>query len=263
MSTLANLQRKARSGEPITLVNAYDFATAKLVDRSDVDIILVGDSLGITMLGYDGTDRVTLDEMIHHAKAVSRGVEDTFVMVDLPFGTYNVTPAEAVRNANRLKKEGGADAIKLEGGEGISDAVESIAAAGITVFGHMGVTPQTDDGGDGYAVQGRAEDDADRLVEDARAVENAGAVGMILELVAPATAGMVTRATDGITIGIGAGPDCDAQAVTLHDLLGLHDVLPETAAGVAGTFGEEIVDHLDGYHAAVESGEFPRNDRDG
>lgn len=263
MSTLTNLRRKAQNGEPITLVNAYDFATARLVDQSDVDIILVGDSLGVTMLGYDGTDRVTLEEMIHHAKAVSRGVEDTFVMVDLPFGTYNVTPSEAVRNANRLKKEGGADAIKLEGGEEITETVEAIDAAGITVFGHMGVTPQTDDASDGYVVRGQTEGDADRLIEDARAVEDAGAVGMILELVAPESAGTVTDATDGITIGIGAGPDCDAQAVTLHDLLGLYDVLPETAAGVEGGFGEEIVDHLDGYHEAVSSGDFPSEDRDG
>lgn len=257
MSSLRQLRRKARDGEPITLVNAYDYTTARLVDRSDVDIVLVGDSLGITMLGYDGTDRVTLDEMVHHAAAVSRGVEDTYVMVDLPFGTYNASPTEAVRNANRLKKEGGADAIKLEGGREIAGTVAAIDDAGITVFGHMGVTPQTDDATDGYAVQGRSGDEADRLIENARAVGEAGAAGMILELVTSDAAGAVTDATDAITIGIGAGPDCNAQAVTLHDLLGLHDVLPETAAGVRADFGEKIVSHLDGYHEAVGSGEFP------
>lgn len=257
MSSLARLQRKAQDGEPITLVTAYDYATARLVDRSDVDILLVGDSLGVTMLGYDGTDRVTLDEMVHHAAAVSRAVEETYVLVDLPFGTYNVSPAEAIRNANRLKKEGGADAIKLEGGREVAETVEAIDDAGVTVFGHMGVTPQTDDATDGYAVQGETADDADRLVEDARAIEEAGAAGMILELVAHDAAGAVTDATDAITIGIGAGPDCDAQALTIHDLLGLQDVLPETADGVAGTVGEDIVSHLDEYHEAVESGEFP------
>lgn len=258
MTSLTELQRKAADGESITLVNAYDFATAKLVDQSEVDIILVGDSLGVTMLGYPGTDRVTLDEIIHHASAVTRAVEDTFVMVDLPFGAYNVTPEEAVRNANRLKKEGGADGIKLEGGQEVAEAVEAIDAAGITVFGHMGVTPQTDDATDGYAVQGQTSTEADELLEDARAVDEAGAVGMILELVDSEAAGTVTDATKGITIGIGAGPHCNAQAVTLHDLLGLYDVLPATAEGVSANFGGEIVEHLDSYDEAVDSGEFPQ-----
>ncbi|MFC6838101.1 3-methyl-2-oxobutanoate hydroxymethyltransferase [Halomarina ordinaria] len=257
MPSLTTLQEKAATDEPITLVNAYDYATARLVDRSDVDIALVGDSLGVTMLGYDGTDRVTVDEMVHHASAVSRAVEDTFVMVDLPFGAYNVTPAEAVRNANRLKKESGADAVKLEGGSEVAPTVEAIDAAGITVFGHLGVTPQTDDATDGYDVHGETSAEVNELVEDARAVDAAGAAGMILELVDPDAAATVTEATDGITLGIGAGPHCDAQAVTLHDLLGLQDVLPETVAGLRGTFGDDIVSHLDAYHEAVGSGEFP------
>lgn len=254
MTSLAALQAKVADDEPVTMVNAYDASMARLVDRSDVEMILVGDSLGITMLGYDGTDRVTVDEMIHHAAAVTRAVEETFVMVDLPFGSYNVTPAEAVRNANRLKKEGGADAVKLEGGPEVAGAVEAVTDAGIPVFGHVGLTPQTEDG-DG--LRGRSGVGAERLREDARAIDEAGAVGTVLELVAADTAAEITAAFDGMTLGIGAGPDCDVQVVTLHDVLGLVDVLPETAAGVRADFGDEIVDHLDGYHAAVASGEFP------
>jgi len=254
MTSLGDLQERVAADEPVTMVNAYDAATARLVDRSDVDVILVGDSLGITMLGYDGTDRVTVDEMVHHAGAVTRVVEDTFVMVDLPFGSYNATPAEAVRNANRLKKEGGADAVKLEGGEEAAGAVEAVTEGGIPVFGHLGLTPQTD-AGDG--LRGRTDAGADRLRADARAIDEAGAVGMVLELVATDTAREITGAVDGMTLGIGAGPGCNVQVVTLHDLLGLQDVLPETAVGVSGEFGERIVDHLDSFHAAVAAGEFP------
>jgi 3-methyl-2-oxobutanoate hydroxymethyltransferase len=264
MTSLAALRETVAAGEAVTMVNAYDAATARLVDRSDVEMILVGDSLGITMLGYDGTDRVTVDEMIHHAAAVTRVVEETFVMVDLPFGSYNVTPAEAVRNANRLKKEGGADAVKLEGGPEVAGAVEAVTDAGIPVFGHIGLTPQTEAGdglrgrteaGDG--LRGRTEAGAERLRGDARAIDEAGAVGTVLELVAADAAAEITAAFDGMTIGIGAGPDCDAQVVLLHDLLGLQDVLPETVAGVRADVGDEIVAHLDDYHAAVASGEFP------
>lgn len=254
MASLGTLRRMAAAGEPVTMVNAYDASMARLVDRSDVEMILVGDSLGITMLGYDGTDRVTVDEMVHHAGAVTRAVEGTFVMVDLPFGSYNVTPAEAVRSANRLKKEGGADAVKLEGGPEVAGAVEAVTDAGIPVFGHIGLTPQTAAGGE---LRGRTEAGAEQLREDARAIDEAGAAGTVLELVATEAARAITESFDGMTLGIGAGPGCDAQVVTLHDLLGLRDVLPETAAGVRGDFGDRIVDHLDDFHAAVASGAFP------
>lgn len=256
MASLERLRRRVENDESVTMVNAYDSATARLVDESDVDMILVGDSVGVTMLGYDGTDRVTLDEMVHHAAAVTRAVEDTFVMVDLPFGTYNAAPTDAVRAANRLKKEGGADAVKLEGGEEVADAVAAITDAGVPVFGHVGVTPQTL-GSDGPSVRGRSTEDARAVTADARAVDDAGAVGAVLELVADEAAAAITEAVDGMTIGIGAGPNCDAQVVTLHDLLGLQDVLPETAAGIRANMGEEIVDHLDRFDAAVADGEFP------
>jgi 3-methyl-2-oxobutanoate hydroxymethyltransferase len=254
MATLSSLQRSVAEGDPVTMVNAYDSSMARLVDRSDIDMILVGDSVGITTLGYDGTDRVTVDEMVHHAAAVTRAVEETFVVVDLPFGAYNTGPAAAVGNANRLKKEGGADAVKLEGAREVTDAVEAITDGGIPVFGHLGVTPQTAEDLD---VRAATADGARRLRQDAKAVDTAGASGMVLELVAESAAATVTESIDGFTIGIGAGPACDAQVVTLHDLLGLQDVLPETAAGVRADFGEQIVDHLDAFHRRVTEREFP------
>src|SRR5699024_6422038 len=156
--------------ESVTMVNAYDSAMAQLVDRSAVDMILVGDSVGITMLGYDGTDRVTVEEIVHHAAAVTRAVEETFVMVDLPSGSYNTDPSTAVANASRLKKEGGADGVKLEGGSEVAEVVAAITDGGIPVFGHMGVTPQTTEGLD---IQGATADDARRLVRDAEAVDEA------------------------------------------------------------------------------------------
>lgn len=254
MTTLSSLERAVAADEPVTMVNAYDSSMARLVDESDVDMILVGDSVGITTLGYDGTDRVTVDEMVHHAAAVTRAVEETFVMVDLPFGSYNADPTSAVENATRLKKEGGADAVKLEGGSEVAEAVEAITDGGIPAFGHVGVTPQT---AEDLEVRAATADGAERLVRDAEALEAAGVSGLVLELVASEAAAAVTEAVDAFTIGIGAGPDCDAQVVTLHDLLGLQDVLPETAAGVRADFGERIVDHLDAFHERVTSGDFP------
>jgi 3-methyl-2-oxobutanoate hydroxymethyltransferase len=254
MTTLAELHRRVAEDDPVTMVTAYDSTMAGLVDDSDVDAILVGDSVGLTTLGYDGTDRVTVDEMVHHAGAVTRAVTDTVVVVDLPFGSYNTDPAAAVENANRLKKEGGADAVKLEGGREVTGAVEAITNGGIPVFGHLGVTPQTEaiEG-----LRGATAEDAEALLADARAVDDAGATGMVLELVASETARTITDAVEGLTVGILAGPGCDAQVVTLHDLLGLADVLPESVSGVRGNLAEEIVDHLDGFHEAVVSGEFP------
>jgi 3-methyl-2-oxobutanoate hydroxymethyltransferase len=254
MVTLTNLRQQNKEGKPITMVNAYDAAMARLVDESNIDLILVGDSVGIPMLGYDGTDRVTLDEMVHHAAAVTRVVEKTPVVVDLPFGTYNVSPGNAVRNANRLKKEGGADAIKLEGGSEIVDVVDAITEAGIPVFGHMGVTPQTTGG---LAVQGTTADDARGLIEDARALDEAGAEWLVLELVAAEAAKQISEAIDAITIGIGSGADCDAQVVLLHDLLGLQDVLPETAAGIGGDLDDAVLEQFNQFHNAVNNGEFP------
>jgi 3-methyl-2-oxobutanoate hydroxymethyltransferase len=254
MTTLSSIERAVANDEPVTSVTAYDSSMARLVDRSDIDMILVGDTVGITTLGYDGTDRVTVDEMVHHAAAVTGTVEDTFVMVDLPFGSYNTDPMTAVENANRLKKEGGADAVKLEGGREVADAVEAITAGGIPVIGHIGVTPQTTTGTD---IRASTAADAERLLRDAEVLDTAGVSGMVLELVASEAATSITDSVEAFTIGIGAGAGCDVQGVTLHDLLGLQDVLPETAAGVRADFGAEMIDHLDMFHKRVRKGDFP------
>ena len=256
MVSIATIAEKANAGEPVTMVNAYDSSMARLVDRSDVEMILVGDSVGLTTLGYDSTSRVSIEEMIHHAAAVTRVVEETPVVVDLPFGSYNVTSVDAVRNANRLRKDGRADAIKLEGGREVAECVASITEGGIPVIGYIGVTPQTTTIGDD-PLPGRTATEAGSIRDDAIALDEAGAVGTVLELVTTTAASAVTEAIDGMTIGIGAGSGCNAQVVTLHDLLGLGEVLPETAAGIGTDLGTAIVEHLNGFHGAVASGEFP------
>lgn len=258
MTSFTDLRRVAAEDGPITMVSAYDFTTARLADRSDVDAILVGDSLGVAMLGYDGTDPVTMDEMVHHTAAVTRGVEDTFVVADLPFGSYNTAPIDAVRNATRLKKEGGADAVKLEGGREVAATVDAVGSAGIPVVGHIGVTPQTEAmSGEASSFQGSTAATADAILEDAVAIDDAGAVGVVIELVTRETASAVTDAIDGFTLGICAGADCDGQVVTGPDLLGLYDLLPRSVAGMQADFGDEIVDHLDEFHTAVRDGRFP------
>lgn len=259
MVSLHDLQEVVASGESVAMTNAYDTTMAELVDESPIEMILVGDSVAVTTLGYDGTDRVTIDEMIHHTKAVTRGVSDTFVVADLPFGTYT-NPADATRNAVRLKKEGRADAVKLEGGHEISDAVAAIGDAGISVFGHIGVTPQTADAEDGLTVQATTAEGATALRDQAIALDEAGVSGIVLELVASEAASVVTDHTNAITLGIGAGPHCDGQVVTLHDVLGLKNVLPETVAGIQADIGSEITSHLTTFHEAVADGSFPGED---
>jgi 3-methyl-2-oxobutanoate hydroxymethyltransferase len=255
------LRRRADAGESVTMVTAYDHAIARLVERSEVDATLVGDSLGPAMLGYDRTDRVTVEDILHHARAVTRGTDRTHVVADLPFGTYNVTPEDAVRTANRLKRKSGVDAVKLEGGETVVPAVEALTEAGHTVYGHLGVTPQTDTPGpNGYAVRGRTDPDAEAVLAEARAVDDAGAGCLVLELVDADLARRVTDAVDALTFGIGAGPDCDAQVLTVHDLLGLGAVLPETASGVAGDLGDRALARLNDFAAAVGDGTFPEKD---
>lgn len=258
MTSLSDLRQMAAEGEPITMVSAYDFTTARLADRSDVDAILVGDSLGVAMLGYEGTDPVTMDEMVHHTAAVTRGVEDTFVVADLPFGSYNTDSTDAVRNATRLKKEGGANAVKLEGGQEVAATVDAVSSAGISVIGHIGVTPQTEAmSGEASSFQGSTAATAGAIRKDAVAINDAGAAGVVVELVTRETASTVTDAIDGFTLGICAGADCDGQVVTGPDLLGLYDLLPRSVAGFQADFGADIVEHLDDFHTAVRDGRFP------
>jgi len=256
MVSLHQLQKFVTAGEPVTMTNAYDTTMAELVDQSPIEMILVGDSVALTTLGYDGTDRVTIDEMVHHTQAVTRGVTESYVVADLPFGTYT-TPADATRHAVRLKKEGGADAVKLEGGHEVCDAVTAIVDAGIPVFGHIGVTPQTADDSDGLSVQATTVEGANELRAQATALDDAGISGLVLELVATEAAAAITETTAAFTLGIGAGPACDGQVVTLHDLLGLKELLPDTVAGIQADIGADISSHFTTFHDAVADGDFP------
>lgn len=222
MTILALHEKKAR-GEPITMVTAYDYPGALAADRAGIDSILVGDSLGMVVLGYDSTVPVTMDEMIHHCKAVRRGAQYAWLIGDMPFMSYQADRAEAVRNAGRFLKEGGMDAVKLEGGRPMAETVRAITDAGIMVVGHIGLTPQSSAQLGGYRVQGKTAADAQRLLEDALALQEAGAVMLVLEMVPERVAARISQALRIPTIGIGAGAGCDGQVLVLHDLLGLFD----------------------------------------
>ncbi len=209
------------SSQKIVSLTAYDYPTARLLDEAGVDVILVGDSLGMVVLGYESTLPVTLDEMIHHTRAVRRGARRALVVVDMPYGTYHTDTAESVRNAVRFVKEAGAEAVKVEGGERRLELIARLTEAEIPVMGHVGLTPQSVNALGGYRVQGKSVDSAEQLLRDARAVEAAGAFSIVLEAIPRELAAQITRELRIPTIGIGAGPDCDGQVLVLHDLLGL------------------------------------------
>jgi 3-methyl-2-oxobutanoate hydroxymethyltransferase len=222
VTTLSLRQKKSR-GEPITMLTAYDFATAQAVDRAGFDVILVGDSLGMVVLGYANTLAVTMDEMIHHCKAVARGAHYALLVGDMPFLSYQVSPSEAVRNAGRFLQEAGMEAVKLEGGRERLEAVKAIVETGIPVMGHLGLTPQSVHQFGGFRAQGTKVASARRLLEDALLLQDAGCFSLVLESVPGRLARMVSERLDIPTIGIGAGPGCDGQVLVTHDLLGLFD----------------------------------------
>jgi 3-methyl-2-oxobutanoate hydroxymethyltransferase len=211
-----------RRGEPIVVVTAYDHPTARIADEAGVDMILIGDSVGTVVLGYESTLPVTMEDMLHHVKAVARAKPSALVVADMPFMSYQVSVEQAVLNAGRLVQEGGADAIKLEGGERVAAAVRRIVEIGIPVMGHLGLTPQSVLAFGGYKVQARGEADQERLLREAKLLEASGCFSMVLEGIPARLGGAVTREVGIPTIGIGAGPDCDGQVLVSHDLLGLN-----------------------------------------
>src|SRR5438552_6730897 len=211
-----------QAGERITMLTAYDASFGRLLDRASIDVLLVGDSLGMVVQGHDSTLPVTLDQMIYHCAAVCRGVERAHVVGDMPFGTYQASADEAVKNAMRLVAEGGVEAVKLEGGADYAEVVARIVRAGVPVMGHIGLTPQSVHKLGGYVVQGRGEDKAARLIEGARAVEEAGRYSLIPEAIPAEPGAEITRSVGLPTIGIGAGPDCDGQVLVIYDLLGMN-----------------------------------------
>ena len=250
------LERKLR-GEKTTCLTAYDYPTARLVDEAGIDMILVGDSLAQVVLGYDSTIPVTAEEMLHHLRAVRRAVKRALLIVDLPYGAYHVGEDEALRTSIRFLKEGGAEAVKIEGGRKRAALIRRLVEAEIPVMGHVGLTPQSVHSFGGYRVQGKTLDSANEILADAQAVEDAGAFSLVLEGMPRELAAIITRRLRIPTIGIGAGPDCDGQVLVIHDLLGL-SAAPRAKfvrqyADLAGTSREAFVR----YREEVLSGKFP------
>lgn len=248
---------RGRKGEKIAAVTAYDVAFAKLADRAGVDVILVGDSLGMVVQGLPNTLPVTLDEMIYHCRMVARGVEHAHVVADMPFLSYQVSLEDGVRAAGRLLKEGAAEAVKLEGGSDVAPLVARLTAVGIPVMGHVGMTPQSVHSFGGFKLQGRSEAQAHAIVAGARALAEAGAYAVVVENVPAALATTVTSAIPIPTIGIGAGAGCDGQVLVMHDLLGLDpDWSPRFARRYA-ELGRDAIAAFSAYVADVRSGKFP------
>lgn len=256
-NTAATFAAAKAKGEKLSMLTAYDYSTAKLEDESGINGILVGDSLGNVVLGYEDTVSVTMEDMIHHGAAVARGAENALVVVDMPFMSYEVTVEEAVCNAGRLMKEGRAGAVKLEGGVRVAEQIRAIVKAGIPVMGHIGLTPQSINVFGGFKVQGKSEEAARALLADAKAVEEAGAFAVVIEAVPAALAQMITDAVSIPTIGIGAGAGCDGQILVYQDMLGMFsDFTPKFVKRYANV-GEVMREAFANYAAEVASGAFP------
>ena len=256
-NTAATFAAAKAKGEKLSMLTAYDYSTAKLEDESGINGILVGDSLGNVVLGYEDTVSVTMEDMIHHGAAVARGAKNALVVVDMPFMSYEVTVEEAVRNAGRLMKEGRAGAVKLEGGVRVAEQIRAIVKACIPVMGHIGLTPQSINVFGGFKVQGKSEEAARALLADAKAVEEAGAFAVVIEAVPAALAQMITDAVSIPTIGIGAGAGCDGQILVYQDMLGMFsDFTPKFVKRYANV-GEVMREAFANYAAEVASGAFP------
>ena len=256
-NTAATFAAAKAKGEKLSMLTAYDYSTAKLEDESGINGILVGDSLGNVVLGYEDSVSVTMEDMIHHGAAVARGAKNALVVVDMPFMSYEATVEEAVRNAGRLMKEGRAGAVKLEGGVRVAEQIRAIVKAGIPVMGHIGLTPQSINVFGGFKVQGKSEEAARALLADAKAVEEAGAFAVVIEAVPAALAQMITDAVSIPTIGIGAGAGCDGQILVYQDMLGMFsDFTPKFVKRYANV-GEVMREAFANYAAEVASGAFP------
>jgi 3-methyl-2-oxobutanoate hydroxymethyltransferase len=255
--SINDLKAMKQRGEKIPMLTAYDYPTARLVEQAGVPIILVGDSLGMVVLGYDSTIPVTLDDIVHHTRAVVRGTERAIVVADMPFLSYQISPEEALRNAGRLLQQTGCTAVKLEGGAAVAPTVQRLVEAGIPVMGHLGLTPQSVNQLGGYKLQGKTPAAAVKLLSDAKALEDAGAFAVVLETIPAKVAQCITERLAVPTIGIGAGPYCDGQVQVLHDFLGLfQDFVPRHAKQYA-QLGGIVQDAVRSYIAEVQGGSFP------
>jgi 3-methyl-2-oxobutanoate hydroxymethyltransferase len=252
-----DLRARKERREKIAMITAYDATMATLFDAAGVDVLLVGDSLGMVVLGYETTVPVTLDAMVHHTAAVSRGASSALVVADLPFLSYQVSVEQAVRNAGRLLQDGGAHAVKLEGGRAVLDVVKRLVDVGVPVMGHLGLLPQSIHQVGGYRRQGTRPEQADTIAADAMALEEAGAFAIVLEMVPADLAGAVTSALRIPTIGIGAGPDCDGQVLVSYDLLGLTQGPMPSFVKAYARLGDEIRRATEAYIADIRTGRFP------
>lgn len=258
--TVLDIYKKKAEGKKITMLTAYDYPTAQIVDQAGIDMILVGDSLGMVVQGVSSTLPVTMDEMIYHTKMVSRGTQSAMVVGDMPFLSYQTDKAEAIRNAGRFLKEANAEAVKLEGGSQMAETIRAIVDAGIPVVAHIGLTPQYVHMMGGFKVQGKNDAAREKILADARAVQDAGAFSVVIEGV-PATLGAEISKTLRIpTIGIGAGPDCDGQVLVLHDLLGLFERFTPKFAKKYVNLKEQALKAVKEYKQDVEGGTFPSDE---
>lgn len=255
--TLPHLQEKKRQGQPIAALTAYDYATARLVDESGIDLVLVGDSLAMVVMGLDSTLAVTVDEMLHHTRAVRRAVRRAIVVADMPYGSYHATIADGVANAVRFVKEAGAEAVKIEGGRNRLELVERLVDAEVPVLGHLGLTPQSINRMGGYAVQGKTLRAIDELMRDAVALEHAGAAAVVLEAMPREVASRITAQLSIPTIGIGAGPGCDGQILVFHDLVNLSFSRPPKFVRQFGDAAALFRSAIEGYRHEVASRAFP------
>jgi 3-methyl-2-oxobutanoate hydroxymethyltransferase len=255
--TLGQIKEMKPRGERITMLTAYDYTTAQLLDRAGIDMLLVGDSLGMVVLGYESTLPVTMEDMIHHTRAVTRGTQRAFVVADMPFMTYHASIPEAIHNAGRFLQEAGAQAVKIEGGVSVAETMKRIVECGIPVMGHIGLTPQSINQLGGFKVQGKTSEAAARLIADAKALEEAGSFAIVLECVPAPLSKLISERISVPTIGIGAGVHCDGQVQVISDLLGLFaDFIPKHAKQYA-KLGEEIRVAVARYIEEVKSSAFP------
>src|SRR6195256_1983104 len=255
--TVASLREKKLLHEPITCLTAYDYPSARLVDEAAIDIVLVGDSLAMTILGYENTLSVTIDEMLHHTKAARRGVKNALLVADMPYGSYHVSPDDAVRNAARYVKEAGAEAVKVEGGEKRADLIRRIIDAEIPVAGHIGLTPQSVNVMGGYKVQGKDLTAIEHLMRDAVALDRAGVACLYLEGIPREVAAMITAEISTPTIGIGAGPECDGQVLVFHDILNLTFGQSAKFAGRFGDAAALITNAVQAFRSDVRERKYP------
>ena len=258
--SINKIKEMKEKGEKITMLTSYDYVTAKIVDEVGIPMILVGDSLGMVVLGYESTIPVTLEEMLHHTKAVVRGTKNAMVIGDMPFMTYHLSIEQALRNAGRFIQEAGAQAVKLEGGVSVAEKVKRIVECGIPVMGHIGLTPQSINQLGGYKIQGKTSEAAAKMLKDAKALEEAGAFSVVLETVPAPLAAFITREISIPTIGIGAGPDCDGEVQVINDILGsFTDFVPKHAKQYA-KLTNIMSTAIQQYYDEVRAGKFPTKD---